>query len=84
MIVTGRDIKIVRLRGDKTQKQIADQLGVKSRKTIENWEKGQSEPSHNQFIQMVHFCGLDAAKLTDLLVKRASIDIEINVMEADI
>lgn len=82
MFITGHDLKRMRIKTGKTTEQVKDIVGIKSRKTIENWEAGRSEPSHNQFIQLSIAYGYDTAKLIDLFMNRATLETEADISQA--
>ncbi len=85
MKVSGADLRCMRLRSGKTTAQMASYAGVKTRKTYENWEKGQSIPSINQYIAIAHGCGFDVVKLINLIVERGdgqgSVDVTLALRE---
>lgn len=54
--ISGRHLKTIRVKANITTSVMAEFMGIRSRKTIENWESGQSTPSINQFILFCRFC----------------------------
>lgn len=56
---------------NKTHSMVAQTIGVKSRKTIENWEKSSSQPKIRQFIMLAKYFGFDASKVIDACMERA-------------
>ncbi len=61
-LITGNDLRAMRMVSGKTTTAMANAAGVRTRKTYENWEKNMSSPSVNQFMAMAHECGLSAAE----------------------
>lgn len=61
-IISGSDLRAMRMVSGKTTVAMAQAAGVKTRKTYENWEKNISSPSVNQFMAMAKACGLSAAE----------------------
>ena len=82
MIITGTDLRIMRLRAGKTTVQMAEFAGVKTRKTYENWEKNVGSPSMNQFLAMSMSCGFNPSELVKMYVDRDSNEAEIDLMAA--
>ena len=82
MIISGTDMRIMRLRGGKTTTEMAEVVGLKTRKTYENWEQNRGCPNMNQYLKMVRFCGFDAGALINMYIDRQSDEEHINVMEA--
>ncbi len=82
MIITGTDLRIMRLRAGKTTVQMAEFAGVKTRKTYENWEKNVGSPSMNQFLAMSMACGFKPAELIKMYIERDNADAEIDLMSA--
>lgn len=62
-LVTGNDLRKMRLIAGETTDNMANYAGVKTRKTYENWEANRSSPSINQFIAICTRIGFDAGKL---------------------
>lgn len=75
-------MRIMRLRGGKTTAEMAEIVGVKTRKTYENWEKNKGCPTMNQYLLMVRFCGFDAGALVNMYMDRENVDEQIDVMSA--
>ena len=82
MVITGTDLRIMRLRAGKTTVQMAEFAGVKTRKTYENWEKNVGSPSMNQYIAMATSCGFKPAELIKMYVERDTNETEIDLMSA--
>ncbi|MCC2607301.1 helix-turn-helix domain-containing protein [Planctobacterium marinum] len=82
MIITGTDLRIMRLRAGKTTVQMAEFASVKTRKTYENWEKNVGSPSMNQFLAMSMACGFKPAELIKMYIERDNSDAEIDLMSA--
>lgn len=82
MIITGTDLRIMRLRAGKTTVQMAEFAGVKTRKTYENWEKNVGAPSMNQYLSMSMACGFKPAELIKMYVERDDNQSEIDLMSA--
>ena len=66
----GKDLKAMRVTSDFTTSMMAEFMGVKSRKTIENWEAENSEPSINQFLKYCHVCKEEPEKLIDYAINK--------------
>ena len=73
-VIPGRDLKIMRISVGKTTAQMASEIGVKSRKTVENWEASSSTPSINQWMQYCFLTGHDPAKVIIETEKRNAED----------
>jgi DNA-binding XRE family transcriptional regulator len=54
--------------------EMADFMGLKSRKTIENWEQGNSEPEIGQFIYYCIFTGFNPYRVMLAIEKSNSND----------
>lgn len=82
-IITGQDLRLMRVIADKTTSEMAIFAGVKTRKTYENWEKEVGQPGMNQWINMVRGCGYQPDLLIQQFVSRQdhgdarSIDYEL-------
>ena len=81
-IITGNDLRKMRLVAGETTDNMAEYAGVKTRKTYENWEANRSSPSINQFIAICTRTGFDAGKLVAEFQKRnnrelISVDLEV-------
>ena len=74
-LVTGTDMRIMRLKGNKTTAEMANIAGVKTRKTYENWEQNASQPNVNQFMALAVACGFDPGLLLASFVRRGNISI---------
>ncbi len=59
IVIKGGDLRRMRTFAGQTTANMAKVAGAKTRKTYENWEKGQGTPNVNQFIAMASFCGLN-------------------------
>lgn len=84
MIISGTDLRRMRLKAGKTTVQMAEFAGVKTRKTYENWEKNVGSPSMNQFIAMAQECGFQPAALVKMYVERADAEDEIDLLSASV
>lgn len=73
-LIPGRDLKIMRIAAGKTTAQMASEVGVKSRKTIENWESSLSTPSINQWMQYCFLTGHNPAAVIIETQKRNAED----------
>ncbi|MBE1298446.1 MAG: helix-turn-helix domain-containing protein [Alteromonadaceae bacterium] len=80
MYVLGADLRRMRTRAEKTTTQMAEFAGVKTRKTYENWEKSNSSPDVNQFIDMAKGCGYDPAQLIQLFTERSNNSTPVDVL----
>lgn len=70
MYIKGEDLKIIRKQAGLTINQAAQLAGVKTRKTIMNWEKNVGAPNINQFLQLCRGYGLNFQELMDDLMHR--------------
>ena len=61
-IIQGHDLKYIRVQAKITTSIMAEYLGLKSRKTIENWESETSEPSINKYILFCKFADVHPGK----------------------
>ena len=59
-IIVGRDLKLMRLKAKINTSIAAEYMGVKSRKTLENWESGASSPSIQQFMLLCRYYDFNA------------------------
>ncbi|MBE1301135.1 MAG: XRE family transcriptional regulator [Alteromonadaceae bacterium] len=82
MIITGTDLRRMRLKAGKTTVQMAEFASVKTRKTYENWEKNVGAPSMNQYLAMATACGFKPADLIKMYVDRSDNQQEIDLMSA--
>jgi len=62
----GKLIKAWRVVNDKTQGQLADELGV-SRGTISSWEIGAKEPSATRFVKLVLLMNIPWEEIYEVL-----------------
>jgi len=74
-IVTGTDLRIMRLKGGKTTAEMAEAAGVKTRKTYENWEQNKGQPNINQFVALCVYCGFNPGVLLSDFAKRGNTSI---------
>lgn len=72
-LMTGIDLKLMRLKGQKTTAELASVAGVKTRKTYENWEHNIGQPNVNQFMAMALFCGFEPGSLLGEFIKRGNL-----------
>lgn len=77
MELTGDDIRRLRIKSGVSQAALARKMSV-DRKTIQNWEKGTSQPLANQFFKLCVICNINALLLITRLSKRRSTDLPIN------
>ena len=82
MYIKGEDLKSMRLFARKSAAAMSEITGVKSRKTIENWEKNKGVPSINQFIAMCEGCGFNSANIIREAVERNGAPIELDLEES--
>jgi DNA-binding XRE family transcriptional regulator len=61
-IISGDDLKRMRLSANKTTVDIAKVIGV-SRITYENWEKDIGQPKINQFLIIGSYCSINLTPL---------------------
>ena len=71
-LITGTDLRILRLKGNKTTAEMADAAAVKTRKTYENWEAGKGQPNVNQFMALSVLCGFDPGRLLGEFARRGN------------
>ena len=71
-IITGSDLKRLRVLAGKTTKEIANAVGRKSDKTIHHWEAEQSSPSMNELILLAQYCGFNPHEIISFCLKRQS------------
>lgn len=57
--ISGQALRKIRIMAGLTTSAVASALGVKSRKTIENWERDYCEPTVNQFLHYCQICEAD-------------------------
>ena len=69
-ILIGRDLKIMRVMAGVNTTVAAEYLGVKSRKTIENWESSKSQPGINNFVMMCRRYGFNPALVIQAAIER--------------
>ena len=69
-IITGKDLRLMRVIADKTTSEMAVYAGVKTRKTYENWEKEVGQPGMNQWLKMARACGYQPHLLVEQFVNR--------------
>ena len=83
IVISGTDLRRMRLKAGKTTIDMAEFAGVKTRKTYENWEKNVGTPNINQFIAMAKSCNYDPSKLVALHLKRSdNVDVQLGLAEA--
>lgn len=74
-LVTGNDLRKIRLVAGETTDNMAEYAGIKTRKTYENWEANRSSPNINQFIAICSRTGFDAGKLVRAFQTRNNQDL---------
>ncbi|MCY7295660.1 helix-turn-helix domain-containing protein [Alteromonas sp. a30] len=52
LIITGDVLRTWRKQAGMTQTEAAQSINIKTRRTINNWERGFSSPSHNHVIAL--------------------------------
>lgn len=80
-IVTGRDLKLMRLKAGKTPEQVAGHLNLKSPKTCVNWEFDRSGPDVNQWLKILVFYGVNPYKFVKAALNRNATSVDINFDE---
>ena len=78
MCIKGSDIRRMRLRARRTTSDIARIVGVKTRKTYENWEKNTGQPNVNQFVAICQACKLSPSAVIALALTREDITDDLN------
>ena len=78
-IITGKDLRLMRITADKTTSEMANFAGVKTRKTYENWEKEVGQPGINQWISMALNCGYQPDLLIEQFTLREMGDIPYGI-----
>jgi transcriptional regulator with XRE-family HTH domain len=71
-LITGTDLRILRLKGNKSTVDMAEVAAVKTRKTYENWEAGKGKPNINQFMALSVYCGFDPGLLVSEFARRGN------------
>lgn len=69
-IIVGRDLKLMRISAKVTTSIAAEYMGIRSRKTIENWESGASSPNIQQFMLLCRFYDFSVWKVVGQCVDR--------------
>ena len=77
-VIKGSDIRKMRLRANRTTSDMARIVGLKTRKTYENWEKNTGTPNINQFVLICRACKLSPVDVIDLALKREVITDGLN------
>lgn len=70
-IIVGRDLKLMRVHANVTLVVAAEYMGIRSRKTIENWEADRSQPSIQQLILLCMYYGFRVDRIVAECVERA-------------
>jgi len=73
-VITGQDLRMMRIHAKLNTADMAAALAVKSRKTIENWEQQNSEPGIATFIKYCMTAGFDPARVIVEVKKRNQLD----------
>ena len=73
-IIRGRDLKLMRVQAKLTTGDMAQFLGIRSRKTIENWESERCVPSINQYILYCKFCDFHPGVVLEKIMQRNASD----------
>lgn len=79
MYIKGEDLKSIRKSAGLTITEAAQLAGVKTRKTIMNWEKNVGAPNINQFLRLCRGYGLDCHKLMTAVMQRNSLGQELEI-----
>jgi transcriptional regulator with XRE-family HTH domain len=74
MIIRGTDLRKIRLDAKLTTTQAAEIVGVMTRKTYENWERGTGIPNVNQFVALCEGCMFSATVILALAIKRENVN----------
>lgn len=80
-LITGNDLRKIRILASETTYNMAEYAVVKTRKTYENWEANKSAPDMNQFAAMMLKIGFDPALLLAQFIQRnnqelSTVDLE--------
>ncbi|UAA37723.1 helix-turn-helix transcriptional regulator [Paraneptunicella aestuarii] len=70
--ITGEELRAIRQYSRYTITEIAQIVGVKTRKTVMNWEKNVGHPSINQFLKLLEACGINDRQYFHLMFERKS------------
>ena len=83
-IVTGRDLKLMRLHAGKSPEEMTTLLGHKSAITYNKWESDESGPDLNQWLHIVMYLGFNPSTLIDAALERdgAQQDLELEKLVA--
>lgn len=73
-IITGRDLRRMRIHSQLTSAAVAAKLAIKSRKTIENWERDFCEPTITVFMEYCLSTGFNPGRVVEEILKRNSDD----------
>lgn len=82
MYIKGEDLKVIRKQAGLTISEAAKLAGVKTRKTIMNWEKNVGAPNINQFLQLCRGYGLDCHKLMTDIMHRSATGQELGTIQS--
>lgn len=73
-IISGLELRKIRIEAGLTTSVVAAEVGVKSRKTIENWERDFCEPTINQFLKYCHACSTHPDEVVANIFKNLTSD----------
>lgn len=79
MIIKGADIRRMRLNAGLTTREMAKIVGVKTRKTYENWERNTGCPNINQFIAICEGCQVSVTEFLIMAMKRENLTERIDL-----
>ncbi|UAA37392.1 helix-turn-helix transcriptional regulator [Paraneptunicella aestuarii] len=77
LVISGSDLKKMRLVFDKTTQDMATAAGLRNRKTYENWEKGISAPNVNQFFALAKACGLTPSEVVSIMISTDKKEVQL-------
>ncbi|MBQ4878378.1 helix-turn-helix domain-containing protein [Pseudoalteromonas luteoviolacea] len=63
-MISGDDLKSMRVNAGLTQKEMADKLGI-SRETVSNYELDVGQPKMRDFLKWLLFCKIDTRSLVN-------------------
>jgi len=81
-MVTGADLKTMRLQAGKSKEEMANFIGIESIETYNNWEQGNDLPGVNQYLGLVDCCGFDVAKLINMYITRGNLAEAVDLKSA--
>lgn len=78
MIISGQDVRRMRLHAGLGVLNIATKVGV-SKKTFQNWENDIGAPKITQFLKICFYCSVSPSRFIDSAEKRTDPAQEINL-----